>query len=109
MIFLLHKIINLIQLHHNLMSFTPSDKTTLEGQVRTVSGTSAGGGEVSFIDQGYEPITLNQPNSLSSPRLVCSRINETTRLTDLPLNRSFTFGVRMESFRSKPISNFRYF
>ena len=75
----------------------PSDKTTLEGQVRTVSGTSAGGGEVSFIDQGYEPITLNQPNSLSSPRLVCSRINETTRLTDLPLNRSFTFGVRMET------------
>ena len=78
-------------------AFTPSDKTTLEGQVRTVSGTSAGGGEVSFIDQGYEPITLNQPNSLSSPRLVCSRINETTRLTDLPLNRSFTFGVRMET------------
>ena len=77
--------------------FAPSDKTTLEGQVRTVSGTSAGGGEVPFIDQGYEPVTLNQPNSLSSPRLVCSRINETTRLTGLPLNRSFTLGVRMES------------
>ena len=76
---------------------TPSDNTTLEAQVRTVSGTSAGGGEVPFIDQGYEPISLNQPNRLDSPRLVCSRINETTRLTDLPLNRSFTLGVRMES------------
>ena len=70
---------------------TPSDNTTLEAQVRTVSGTSAGGGEVSFIDQGYEPISLNQPNNLATPRLVCSRINETTRLTDLPLNRSFTW------------------
>lgn len=76
---------------------TPSDSTTIEAQVRTVSGTSAGGGEVPFIDRGYEPITLNQPNRLDSPRLVCSRINETTRLTGLPLNRSFTLGVRMES------------
>ena len=76
---------------------TPSDSTTIEAQVRTVSGTSAGGGEVPFIDQGYEPITLNQPNRLDSPRLVCSRINETTRLTGLPLNRSFTLGVRLET------------
>ena len=76
---------------------TPSDNTTLEARVRTVSGTSAGGGEVSFIDKGYESITLNQPNNLDTPRLVCSRINETTRLTGLPLNRSFTLGVRMES------------
>ena len=30
--------------------FTPSDSTTLEAQIRTVSGTSAGGGEVPFID-----------------------------------------------------------
>ena len=77
--------------------FTPSDSTTLEAQIRTVSGTSAGGGEVPFIDQGYENITLNQPNRLSTPRLICSRVNETTRLTDLPLNRSFTIGVLFES------------
>ncbi len=73
--------------------FTPSDSTTLEAQIRTVTGTSAGGGEVPFIDQGYENITLNEINRLDSPRLVCSRINETTRLTDLPLNRSFTVSV----------------
>ena len=40
---------------------------------------------------------MNQPNRLNTPRLVCSRINETTRLTDLPLNRSFTIGVLFES------------
>ena len=76
---------------------TPSDSTTIDAQVRTVSGTSAGGGEVSFIDQGYEPVTLNQPNPLTSPRLVCSRVNENTRLTGLPLSRSFTLGIRLET------------
>ena len=76
---------------------TPSESTTLEAQIRTVSGTSAGGAEIPFIDQGYEPITLNEPNLLNTPRLVCSRINENTRLTGLPLNRSFTLGVRMET------------
>ena len=75
--------------------FAPSDDTTFEAQARSVSGTSAGGGEVSFIDQGYENITLNQPNKLSTPRLVCSRINETTRLTSLPKNRSSTVSVKM--------------
>ena len=39
---------------------TPSDSTTISAQIRTVSGTSAGGGEVPFIDQGYEPVTLNE-------------------------------------------------
>ena len=76
---------------------TPSDNTTVSAQIRTVSGTSAGGGEIPFIDQGYEPITLNQPNALTTPRVICSRINENTRLTGLPLNRSFTLGVRMET------------
>ena len=76
---------------------TPSDNTTVSAQIRTVSGTSAGGGEIPFIDQGYEPITLNQPNALTTPRLICSRVNENTRLTGLPLNRSFTLGVRMET------------
>jgi len=77
--------------------FAPSDETTFEAQARSVSGTSAGGGEVSFLDQGYENITLNQPNKLSTPRLVCSRINETTRLTTLPKNRSSTVSVKMQT------------
>ena len=85
------------QIIPNFNVFTPSDNTTLEAQIRTVSGTSAGGGEAPFIDQGYENVTLNQPNRLNTPRIVCSRVNETTRLTDLPLNRSFTIGVLFQS------------
>ena len=35
---------------------TPGKGTAISAQLRTVSGTSAGGNEVSFLDLGYEPI-----------------------------------------------------
>ena len=52
--------------------------------VRTISGTSAGGNEVSFIDQGYEPITINKVKHFDTPRLVASKVNEKEQLSDLP-------------------------
>jgi len=76
---------------------TPGETTTVSAQIRSVSGTSAGGSEVSFIDQGFESVEINQQNVLSSTRLVASERNETTRLTDLPRNKSFTVGINMSS------------
>ncbi len=76
---------------------TPGDGTFVSSQLRSVSGTSAGGSEISFLDQGYEDIELNQLNDLTSSRLVCSEINETTRLTTLPKNRSTTLAIRFNS------------
>ena len=73
----------------------PSSDTTILSQIRTVSGTSAGGNEVSFIDQGFEFVEIDNENKLSTPRLLCSQINETNRLSELPLNRSVTFSVTM--------------
>ena len=73
----------------------PSSDTTILSQIRTVSGTSAGGNEVSFIDQGFEFAEIDNENKLSTPRLLCSQINETNRLSELPLNRSVTFSVTM--------------
>ena len=43
---------------------TPGNNTSLTSRIRTVSGTSASGSETSFIDQGYEPVELNQINKL---------------------------------------------
>jgi len=71
--------------------------TGVSATLRTVSGTSVGGNEVSFLDQGYESVSLNKVNELSSPRIVCSRINETENLTSLPKNKSLTLGIRMET------------
>ena len=76
---------------------TPSDETTISSQLRSVSGTSASGTEISFIDKGYENITLNQPNRLTTPRIVCSEINETTHLTALPKSRSMTLAVQFNT------------
>jgi len=76
---------------------TPGQGTEVSAQLRTVSGTSAGGNEPSFIDQGYQPVEINKVNFLPTPRLVCSEINESVRLSSLPRNKSLTFKVRMTS------------
>ena len=76
---------------------TPGPLSKITAQIRTVSATSAGGEEVSFIDQGYESVDINQLNGLSSTRMVASRINETTRLTTLPKNKSLTIGLTLTS------------
>ena len=57
---------------------TPSPMTSTKASIRTVTGTSVSGNEVSFQDQGFQPVQLNTPNDLTTPRIVCSQINETT-------------------------------
>jgi len=65
--------------------------------IRTTSGTSAGGDETSFLDNGFEPVQLNTLNVFESVRLVCSKENETTYLGNLPRNKSFTTGITLNS------------
>lgn len=65
--------------------------------VRTVTGTSAGGNENPFLDMGYEPITLNEKNTLKSLRMVCSRINETNYLSEMPSSKSFTIALNLST------------
>ena len=72
---------------------TPGKGTSISGKIRTISGTSAGGTEVSFIDQGYEPVALNRVLHFRTPRMVASRVNEVARLTSLPQNKSLTMRV----------------
>ena len=72
---------------------TPGKGTVATSLLRTISGTSAGGNEVSFIDQGYEPVTLNKVIHFKTPRMVASRINELERLSTLPNNKSLTLRV----------------
>ena len=79
---------------------TPGQNTTVSAKIRTVSGTSAGGSEISFIDQGYETVELNQINYLSSTRLVCSEANEEEYLTTLPKNKSLTVELNLSSVDS---------
>ena len=76
---------------------TPGSTTNITAALRSVSGTSAGGNEVSFLDQGFQPVTLNDNNTFDSPRLICSTLNERAFLQDLPQNKSFTLGLTFSS------------
>ncbi len=80
---------------------TPGDGTTITGKIRTVSGTSAGGNESSFMDQGYESVEINNMNVLNSPRIIASEVNENGKLdgtvSSLPDKKSFTLSLDLSS------------
>ena len=87
------------------VSFITPKETSLTSRVRTVSGTSISGNEISFTDQGFEPIQLGEINYFTSPRIIASQINETARLTNLPGNKSFTMEMILstENTRVSPV------
>lgn len=72
-------------------------ETTLKASIKTVSGTSADGNEESFTEQGFEPINLKENTYLSSPRIVCSKVNENQKLSNLPGKKSFTLNLQLSS------------
>ena len=67
--------------------------TNLTAKIRTVTGNSVNGTEVPFQDQGFEDISLTSDNFMDSPRIIASRINETTSLAGLPNNKSITLSL----------------
>ncbi len=79
----------------NYNVITPAAVTGATASVRTVTGTSIDGNESSFIDQGFQPVQLNTLNNFTTPRLVCSKINETTYLTNMERNKSFTTAINL--------------
>ena len=81
--------------------------TSVSGQIRTVSGTNLNDGagtsvDVPFVDQGFENVTLNEPNYLSSPRIIASRINETSNsaFNQFPGFKSFGMRLTLETTNS---------
>ena len=66
-----------ISQNHQFSSFEPQINfitpatTDLFASVRTISGTSAGGSEVSFLDQGIEPVSLNSFKFFDNSKINC--------------------------------------
>jgi hypothetical protein len=76
--------------------------TEVNASVRTVSGSSISNStDVSFLDKGFEPVTLNENNYLSTPRIICSKINEDNKLDFLPGNKSFELSISLGSEDSR--------
>ena len=80
----------------NITTITPTG-TSIEPSMRTVSSTSISGSEGSFVDQGFERISLDRSNYFDSQRMVASPINEQTFLDDLPGNKSLTVSLNMNT------------
>lgn len=71
--------------------------TSVDASIRTVSGTSVDGNEISFVDDGFQPVQLNRINSFDSVKVVASKINEDLYLSNLPSNKSFTTLINFNS------------
>ena len=78
-------------------TIVPGTATGISSKIRTVSGSSVNGTETPFIDQGYENVLLNEENVLSSTRMICSKINETTYLSAMPRNKSLITALTLSS------------
>jgi len=84
-------------IHPRINVITPGEGTTITGQIRTITGTSAGGSESSFMDKGFESVEINDTTRLSSPRLIASKVNETAKLDAMTMNKSFTMTLDLTS------------
>ena len=64
--------------------------TSMSGELRTTTGKglSAPASEIPWINNGFEPIALNQTNYLTTPRTVASKVNAAASLSALSGNKS---------------------
>lgn len=84
----------------NISHIIPA-KTDLTTRIRTFTGTSIGGNEKSFIDDGYIQIPLDSTTYFANPKLICSKVNETNFITESPGNKSFTMEFLLNSSDSR--------
>jgi hypothetical protein len=80
----------------NLRSISPTG-SSLNASIRTISETSVDGTEVSFLDKGYQEVSLNEQNYFETQRMVVSPVNEKTYLTSLPGSKSMTMNVNLNT------------
>ena len=62
--------------------------TTVTGELRTTTAQSMSGSEIPWIDNGYEPVALNDANYMDTPRVIGSQVNENLKLNNVPGNKS---------------------
>ena len=75
--------------------------TTIGAEIRTVSAPSISGDEIPWIDQGFESVTLNEKNYLTSPRQIGSKINEDESLDLIEGNKSLQMRLTLGTTDTK--------
>ena len=64
----------------NLQTMTPPG-TNIGARVRTISATSVDGSEQSFVDQGFQAVSVTGQTHFETPRMVASKVNEDRQLS----------------------------
>jgi hypothetical protein len=82
-----------------VVSVTTLENTEVSAKVRTHTNTSIDGGEVSFLDRGFEKCSLATFNTLNSMRAIFSRSNELEYI-DTNDNKSLTLQLNLQSSSS---------
>ena len=79
-------------------------KTNITAKVRTFTGTSVGNdstSQPSFVDDGFEDISLTNTTYFAHPKLICSEVNERRLIKNTPGNKSFAMEFYMTSSDSR--------
>ena len=84
----------------NLDSLRPQG-TTISAKIRTFSASTPDSNLISFVDQGFVDLDLQGNTEFQSPRIICSKINETTHLSNFPGNKSLTIEVTLNTDNEK--------
>ena len=75
--------------------------TTLGCEVRTTSAASISGDETPYLDEGFESISIGEPNYLDTPRAVYSKINEDEKLDQVEGNKSLQMRLTLATTDNK--------
>ena len=74
--------------------------TSLTGQVVTITSKSIDGNEIPYIQTEATDVTLNTTNYLDTPRMIGSKINEDTFLTDVEGNKSLNMTLFLNTTKT---------
>ena len=82
-----------------IKNLTPPS-TSISGDVVTITAKSISGNEIPYVEHDSESITINASNYLDSPRIVDSKINEDTFLTNVEGNKSMNLELTLNTTQS---------
>jgi hypothetical protein len=57
--------------------------------------------EIPFTDVGFQPITINAPNYLDSTRIIASKVNEDSKLSVMPGNKSMNIRLTLGTVNTR--------
>ncbi len=75
--------------------------TTINAEIRTITGSSISGNEIPFVDSGFEPVTINKTNYFANPKIIASKINEDAKLGSLMGKKSMNLRLFLNSVDSR--------